>query len=303
MCGILGYAGQPIKEKRAELASLMEWLFKATQIRGTHASGFYSLNGDKIMYEKQAVPAFQFVRISKGWQKIKENLPDLLVAHCRYGTHGANENAVNAHPFVSKDGQMGLVHNGVLSDADMDWLEQDAVPCETPVDSERLLRFIEKALDVPTGVAGIFDRAVEGSYACVLCDSKQGKLFLWKSKGRALCYLNLRKRYGVTIFFSTPDIFRTAYMDAIGEPPSPIMMGRIRMVFSERLYSLDLGGLTTRVPIAQLRAPTVDTVSDDMDFPEILESVMKPPKEKSMPVVKKPKVYFDYKLGGFRVRK
>lgn len=108
MCGIVAYVG-PLEATPVLLAGL-----KRLEYRGYDSAGVALLNG-------------QGVEITKRRGKIRE-LEEALeqapstancgIAHTRWATHGA-PNQPNAHPHSSTDGEIALVHNGIIENADV----------------------------------------------------------------------------------------------------------------------------------------------------------------------------------------
>ncbi len=103
MCGIVGYVGR----KEAE-PILLEGL-RRLEYRGYDSSGIATLTGPHLHLRKRAgritdLAKFLGERPAPGCHGI---------SHTRWATHGpANDR--NAHPHLSSDGQIAVVHNGVI---------------------------------------------------------------------------------------------------------------------------------------------------------------------------------------------
>jgi glucosamine--fructose-6-phosphate aminotransferase (isomerizing) len=103
MCGIVGYAGP----REAE-PILLEGL-RCREYRGYDSAGLATLAGDRLLLRKRAG------RVGK--------LADLLarqpapgctgISHTRWATHGGATDA-NAHPHCSGNGELAVVHNGII---------------------------------------------------------------------------------------------------------------------------------------------------------------------------------------------
>jgi glucosamine--fructose-6-phosphate aminotransferase (isomerizing) len=103
MCGIVGYTGY----REAE-PILIEGL-RRLEYRGYDSAGLATLAGDRLLVRKKAG------RVA--------GLADLLttqpapgcvgISHTRWATHGG-ANDRNAHPHLSGDGRLAVVHNGVI---------------------------------------------------------------------------------------------------------------------------------------------------------------------------------------------
>ena len=106
MCGIIAYIGD-----KAPTNILLQGL-RRLEYRGYDSAGIAYLN------KKQALCIHK--RQGKV-DRLVEKLPvrayeDILpigVGHTRWATHG-NPNDTNAHPHVSDDGKVVLVHNGII---------------------------------------------------------------------------------------------------------------------------------------------------------------------------------------------
>ncbi len=105
MCGIVGYIGR----KRAKTV-LIEGL-KRLEYRGYDSAGLAAVVDGHLAVCK--CPG----RISNLESMLAEhaefNEARIGIAHTRWATHGA-PNEVNAHPHLSDDKQIALVHNGII---------------------------------------------------------------------------------------------------------------------------------------------------------------------------------------------
>jgi glucosamine--fructose-6-phosphate aminotransferase (isomerizing) len=103
MCGIVGYVGE-----RSAVPILIEML-EQLEYRGYDSAGVAVLTGGKVWLEK--TPG----RIAT----LKERLVDAPtdshtgMGHTRWATHG-EPNYVNAHPHLDDQGQVVIVHNGII---------------------------------------------------------------------------------------------------------------------------------------------------------------------------------------------
>ena len=103
MCGIVGYIGQ----REAE-PILVEGL-RRLEYRGYDSAGLATLTGAELHLRKKAG------RIAD----LAKHLRDcpaagcVGISHTRWATHGPATD-LNAHPHVGGDGQVALVHNGVI---------------------------------------------------------------------------------------------------------------------------------------------------------------------------------------------
>lgn len=255
MCGIIGFAGVP-KNKEA-LWSLAQALLVETRVRGKDGTGFYSLAGDEILYDKSLQPSDVFVEKNKLLSLMKDHVPEIFVGHCRAASVG-QKFLRNCHPFVSEDEQLALVHNGTLRPYERTMLQWLGRKAAGETDSEMILRFIEIFETVPEAIERLFRVVRLGTQACAMVDSENEEVWLWRNSARPLCFFDARATLGVTLFFSTPDIFVKAYKKAFERQRAPAhMRGKIIALRKNHLYRLDSTGAMYRRVV---RVPDVPVV-------------------------------------------
>jgi glutamine---fructose-6-phosphate transaminase (isomerizing) len=103
MCGIVGYVGG---QQAAPL--LLEGLARLEH-RGYDSAGVAVLGGSGIKVAKQA-GRVRDIDVPKRFSG------KTGIGHTRWATHGP-ANDVNAHPHVSADGKVAVVHNGIIDNA------------------------------------------------------------------------------------------------------------------------------------------------------------------------------------------
>ncbi|MFP4166085.1 MAG: glutamine--fructose-6-phosphate transaminase (isomerizing) [Opitutales bacterium] len=106
MCGIVGYVGS----ERA--GSVMLDGLKRLEYRGYDSAGMAVWQDDGLFTFKQTG------RVQALEDGLQQNFGEVLsgdvgISHTRWATHG-NVTEANAHPHVSSDGSIALVHNGVI---------------------------------------------------------------------------------------------------------------------------------------------------------------------------------------------
>jgi len=106
MCGIVGYLGN--KEAYPILLNGL----KRLEYRGYDSSGIALFNGDIEIYKcKGKVERLESL-------KNKDSSPARCgIGHTRWATHGP-PNDKNAHPHVSNNGDLVIVHNGIIENAE-----------------------------------------------------------------------------------------------------------------------------------------------------------------------------------------
>jgi glucosamine--fructose-6-phosphate aminotransferase (isomerizing) len=103
MCGIVGYVG---KQKAASI--LLEGL-KRLEYRGYDSAGLAVLQNGRFDVVKKVGRVENLIREAAKTRFVGTS----GICHTRWATHGGVTDA-NAHPHVSSDGKMVLVHNGVI---------------------------------------------------------------------------------------------------------------------------------------------------------------------------------------------
>ncbi len=103
MCGIVGYIG---KQKAAPV--ILEGL-KRLEYRGYDSAGVATLVDGRFELAKKAGRVEGLILSTPA-----QRLPGTTgIGHTRWATHGGVTDA-NAHPHLSSDGRMALIHNGVI---------------------------------------------------------------------------------------------------------------------------------------------------------------------------------------------
>jgi len=103
MCGIVGYIG-----KREASPILLEGL-KRLEYRGYDSAGVAVLTEKELKLKKHKGRVTELAKNVSG-NSLSGNLG---ICHTRWATHGAPTEE-NAHPHVSFDGKIAMVHNGVI---------------------------------------------------------------------------------------------------------------------------------------------------------------------------------------------
>ncbi|MCI5839252.1 MAG: glutamine--fructose-6-phosphate transaminase (isomerizing) [Peptoniphilaceae bacterium] len=103
MCGIVCYMG-----KRNAKEIILEGL-KSLEYRGYDSSGISVLVNGKLKTYKKAGKLDELNFLLKN-KKLNSNIG---IGHIRWATHGKADD-INAHPHVSYDGRISVVHNGII---------------------------------------------------------------------------------------------------------------------------------------------------------------------------------------------
>lgn len=103
MCGIVGYVGPgQAREKIIEGLKKLEY-------RGYDSAGVAVMDAGNIVLRKHTGDTANLEKIIEN-EKFNGNVG---IGHTRWATHGVPSD-VNAHPHMSRDGKIAIVHNGTI---------------------------------------------------------------------------------------------------------------------------------------------------------------------------------------------
>lgn len=156
MCGIFAYTGN----KKAQTI-VLEGL-KKLEYRGYDSAGLAYIEQDKIVVNKCCG------RVSNLEEILDDSRSSIAIGHTRWATHGEVTDQ-NAHPHISEDLSIALVHNGIIENYEDIKKELTSVTFNSDTDSEVMLQAIAKH-NKSSLMEGIFStlKQLKGSYACVL---------------------------------------------------------------------------------------------------------------------------------------
>lgn len=171
MCGIVGYIGE--KSAYPLIIKGLERL----EYRGYDSSGIALMNGDLTVFKKRGKVADLVDHAESDPKK-----GQVGIGHTRWATHG-EPNDINAHPHVSGDGRLALVHNGIIENYDLlkSALVAQGHEFESETDTEVLVHLIQEiqkseSLPLEEAVRVALTRVI-GAYAIVVMDKEApGKL-------------------------------------------------------------------------------------------------------------------------------
>ena len=135
MCGIFGYIGH-----RNASSLLVKGLLRL-EYRGYDSSGIVVKNGQLESYKDVG-------KISDMASSLPTLKGSIGIAHTRWATHGGVTKE-NAHPHLSNDGNVAIVHNGILQNSDSlrKRLVDLGIELNSETDSEVFCHFISMDLE------------------------------------------------------------------------------------------------------------------------------------------------------------
>jgi glucosamine--fructose-6-phosphate aminotransferase (isomerizing) len=178
MCGIVGYVGDKLATP-----ILLDGL-KRLEYRGYDSAGVAIMNGKGVETRKAAG------KISRLEAVVNANpsIGTLGIAHTRWATHGPPTER-NAHPHMSQDHTIAVVHNGIVENATVlkASLEARGYEFRSDTDTEVLAHLIEAAYAGNLEAAVIEAlRQVEGTYGIAVISSNEKDKIVAARKGSPL---------------------------------------------------------------------------------------------------------------------
>ncbi len=218
MCGIIGSVGESVDRETSFI--LTTALLRETQRRGFHATGHFAINHDrKIDFFKAPIPSKTYTELDP-WLRLKDQNLIALLGHARAATSGNWKNNLNNHPFISKSGNIGLIHNGSLS-LFRDMKEQfiKRFKCTSECDSEVLLKIILSQSNICQGIQKVYELfGSTGDFTVELLyrNPRTGAItfYLFRDPGRPARFINALDILGQYYFCSTTAIWNDAIKTA-----------------------------------------------------------------------------------------
>lgn len=179
MCGIVGYIGD-----RRAVPLLIEGL-KRLEYRGYDSAGISVMNGSGLDTRKAVGKIAELEKlVSDG----KEPESTIGIAHTRWATHGP-PNEVNAHPHLSRNREIAVVHNGIIENAGTlrKKLEQMGYEFRSDTDTEVIAHLIEEAYEgnLEDAVREAL-RQVDGAYGLAILSSREPRKIVAARHGSPL---------------------------------------------------------------------------------------------------------------------
>ncbi len=180
MCGIVGYVGP-----RQAYPIVLKGL-KRLEYRGYDSAGVAVINGDLNVYKKKGKVAD--LEESLTGKKVEGQIG---IGHTRWATHGEPSDR-NAHPHTSENGEMAMIHNGIIENYApiKKELIEKGYTFSSDTDTEVLLKFIE---DIKKNNNGSLEEALRialkrivGAYCILLIDKNDPETIIAARKGSPL---------------------------------------------------------------------------------------------------------------------
>lgn len=200
MCGVIGYASD---EPQPSHADSLRSLFYESRVRGLHAFGFSTGDGERVVTRRFLDLKHCLAAIPAGVTR--------MIGHCRYSTSGDYQNVSNNQPL--QIGEAAMAFNGVISMATKaEYERQNGRKYATENDGEIFLdKFVRND--------GWLEFVARGRFSFAGLTLHRGRLTALRNKGRPLFRVD---QGSATFFASTVDIFLRA---GFAETPTPVPFG------------------------------------------------------------------------------
>lgn len=181
MCGIVGYVGS-----RQAAPLLVEGL-RRLEYRGYDSAGVSIVAPDGTIHVTKRAGKLQALSSALDASPLEGTCG---IGHTRWATHGP-PNRANAHPHVSGDGSIALVHNGIIENAGSlrTHLEQQGVVFRSDTDTEVVVHLIERLWPegglLEDAVAAALEQVI-GAYGIAVVSSRDPEKIVVARNGSPL---------------------------------------------------------------------------------------------------------------------
>ena len=181
MCGIVGYVG----DKQA-YPIIIKGL-RRLEYRGYDSAGVAIGNESGVLHLKQKGKVADL----EAYVADKDSSGSIGIGHTRWATHGV-PNQLNAHPHISGDGKLSIIHNGIIENyaSIKKALEEKGHVFKSDTDTEVLIHLIEDVKNHEK--VNLFEAVrialakVIGAYAIVVMEEGVNNEFIAARKGSPL---------------------------------------------------------------------------------------------------------------------
>ena len=166
MCGIVGYVGP-----RSACEVAIEGL-RRMEYRGYDSAGVAVVADGRIRSEKKSG---KLVNLEMLLDEHPLPVSGTGLGHTRWATHGAPTD-VNAHPHLSADGRVALIHNGIIENyaSLRDELLADGVPFRSETDTEVAAQLLGREVNAGADLMEAMRRVcrrLEGTFTLVAIEA------------------------------------------------------------------------------------------------------------------------------------
>lgn len=181
MCGIVGYVGP-----KDATPILLEGL-KRLEYRGYDSAGVALINGGGHLHVVKKPGKIAALEAALAAATPAGHCG---IAHTRWATHGA-PNEPNAHPHTARGGDIALVHNGIIENADLlrRRLVEEGYAFTSETDTETVVHLVdhlwEEGMAMEEAVAAALAQ-VDGTYGIAVVSTREPKKIVVARRGSPL---------------------------------------------------------------------------------------------------------------------
>ncbi|AXK45746.1 glutamine--fructose-6-phosphate transaminase (isomerizing) [Brachybacterium saurashtrense] len=146
MCGIVGYAGPRAAAPSSRPVDVALQGLARLEYRGYDSAGIAVLDDDAVRVTKRAG---KLANLREALEGVSDSGGRVAIAHTRWATHGGPTDG-NAHPHLGgRDGELALVHNGIIENfaALRAELEADGYSFASETDSEAAAHLVAREME------------------------------------------------------------------------------------------------------------------------------------------------------------
>ncbi|MGV7975941.1 MAG: glutamine--fructose-6-phosphate transaminase (isomerizing) [Anaerolineaceae bacterium] len=240
MCGIVAYIGGQ------NATPIIVNGLKKLEYRGYDSAGVAVLQNEKIVVRRDAGKIARLEALIAE-QPVQGNIG---IGHTRWATHGA-PNQQNAHPHLSGNGEIVIVHNGIVENylSLRDELLAEGAVFQSETDTETIVYLIERYYAVTQDLAKAVEmtmKRVKGAHGIVVMSSREPDRLLAVRLGNA---------GGVAIGKGDNEMFIASDLPAIVEHTREISFlesGQMAIIKRDSLHIQTLDGVQVQPQIQHI---------------------------------------------------
>lgn len=248
MCGIVGYIG-----KKNATPIILEGL-KRLEYRGYDSAGIAVLDGDKILVRRDSGKIAHLGNLIAS-SPIRGNLG---IGHTRWATHGEPSER-NAHPHVGFNGQVVLVHNGIVENylEIKEELVDEGIRFNSETDTETIVHLIESYLTTGSNLQTAIQKTLErirGAHGIVVFSTREPGKIIAARLGNA---------GGVVIGLGEGENFIASDIPAILEHTSQMVFldsGQMAVITGTDLVITDIQGESINYQVEKINWDPISAV-------------------------------------------
>ena len=248
MCGIVGYIG----EKDAT-PIILEGL-KKLEYRGYDSAGIAVLNGSQIQVRRDSGKIAHL-------EKLINDDPisgSPGIGHTRWATHGAPSER-NAHPHLGFNGQVVLVHNGIVENylELKEELVEEGIKFNSETDTETIVHLVESYLTAGDHLLGAVQKTLErirGAHGIVVFSTREPDKMIAARMGNA---------GGVVIGLGKDENYLASDIPAILEHTNEMIFldsGQIAVISKDKVSVIGIDGKPIKHEVEKINWDPISAV-------------------------------------------